>query len=115
MTKQPNGGADELTNAIRKELDRHLIDANDSGTMMEYQNKAGYNKGLREAGVILNRCIRRGDFDAVLRDREADAVRAAFEKVIGDGSMDGHLGIAYRSRMDAVLREYEKGGENDKQ
>ena len=47
-----------LAAAIQKELDRHLIDANDAGTFHEHQNRAGFNKGLREAGVIIARYLR---------------------------------------------------------
>lgn len=60
--QQQRNAAQDIGSAIRKELDRHLIDANDSNAFADYREKAGFNKGLREAGSILSRCFSRGDF-----------------------------------------------------
>ncbi len=76
VEKAPSGGTQDISTRIRNELDRHLVDANDASTFHESREKAGFNKGLREAGNILSRCIGRGDFTIVAAQEVEDAVRA---------------------------------------
>jgi predicted secreted protein len=85
-----NDKRDEVIgDAIRKELDRHLVDANDTNTFADYRERAGFNKGLREAGNILSRCFSRGDFAL---SREAEIRRQIADEL---------QGILLESRNDA--------------